>query len=127
MQVQLKKQLLELACEPYRPTGRFNYHWARGKLSGDPIFEALVTQSIFPHGARVLDLGCGRGLLAAWCLAAEQLAARGQWPSTLPTPPASLKDGRAHLIRSRISGTDIDLIGAPKPFVCSDAQAILWW
>lgn len=90
MQAKLKKQLLDLACEPYRPTGNFNYYWARGKLGGDPVFAALLEQNIFPPGARVLDLGCGRGLLAAWCLAAEQLAARGQWPTTLPTPPAGL-------------------------------------
>ena len=44
----------------------------------------------------------------------------------LYTPPARLKDGRAREIRARISGTDRDLIGAPRTFVCSDAQAILW-
>jgi len=44
----------------------------------------------------------------------------------LYTPPARLKDGRAHVIRARIADTDSDLGGAPRPFVCSDAQAILW-
>lgn len=41
-------------------------------------------------------------------------------------PRARLKDGRARVIRARISGTDRDLPGAPMPFVCSDTQAILW-
>ena len=90
MQNRLKKQLLDLACAPYRPTGRFNYHWARGKLAGDPIFAALIERRIFPDGARVLDLGCGRGLLAAWCLAAEQISVRGEWPAQLARPPAGL-------------------------------------
>ena len=86
MQADLKKRLLDLATAPYRPTGNFNYRWARGKLGHDPIFTALIEQSIFPDGARVLDLGCGRGLLAAWFLAAEQLAVQGDWPEAMAPP-----------------------------------------
>ncbi len=89
MQASLKKKLLDFATAPYRPTGRFNYHWARGKLGSDPIFAALLKRPILPDGARVLDLGCGRGLLAAWLLGAEQLAAQGEW-SECTTPPAGL-------------------------------------
>ena len=90
MQTSLKKRLLDLATEPYRGTGRFNYHWARGKLGSDPIFAALLERAILPDGARVLDLGCGRGLLAAWLLAAERLAAQGEWRDD-PPPPAGLR------------------------------------
>ena len=86
MQAKLKRKLLGLATAPYRTTGFFNYHWARGKLGHDPIFPALIEQSIFPDGARVLDLGCGRGLLAAWFLAAEQLAAKGGWKEEVHPP-----------------------------------------
>jgi SAM-dependent methyltransferase len=86
----LKHNLLNLACQPYKPTGRFNYYWARGKLGGDPIFAALLAQRSFPDGARVLDLGCGRGLLAAWMLGAERLAAQGEWPITQALPPTGL-------------------------------------
>lgn len=90
MQTSLKKKLLDFATEPYRPTGRFNYHWARGKLGGDPIFSALLTRPILPDDARVLDLGCGRGLLAAWLLGAERLAAQGEWNGRI-TPPRGLR------------------------------------
>lgn len=75
----LRQQLLEVACEPYRPVGFFHYHWARGKLGGDPIFTALLEQEILRQQTRVLDLGCGRGLLAAWFLAAERLTKASQW------------------------------------------------
>jgi SAM-dependent methyltransferase len=86
MQSNLRKRLLELASAPYRHTGQFNYRWARGKLQHDPIFAALIEQAVLPEGARVLDLGCGRGLLAAWFLAAEQLAERGLWCAPMPAP-----------------------------------------
>jgi len=90
MQSLLKERLVDLASRAYRSTGRFNYRWARGKLAHDPIFAALIEQSVFPDGARVLDLGCGRGLLPAWLLAAEQLAAQGDWPTAV-APPKGLR------------------------------------
>jgi SAM-dependent methyltransferase len=90
MLARLKRQLVDVATAPYRDTGVFNYRWARGKLSGDPVFPALLEHSAFPDNARVLDLGCGRGLLAAWFLAAEQLAGLSQWPEAVP-PPSGLR------------------------------------
>ena len=38
----------------------------------------------------MLDLGCGRGLLAAWLLAAEQMAAQGSWDAP-QAPPKALR------------------------------------
>jgi SAM-dependent methyltransferase len=58
----------------------------RGKLRGDPIFKALIEQSVFADDMCILDLGCGKGLLAAWLLAAEKLADAGQWLN--PMQPA---------------------------------------
>lgn len=83
-------QLLSTACAPYRPTGRMNFGWAQGKLKHDPMFMALLQQRVLPDGATVMDLGCGRGLLAAWCLAAERLAQRGQWTAPFE-PPRGLR------------------------------------
>ena len=42
---------------------------AGGKLRGDPVYAALLAQGLLAGRARVLDLGCGQGLLAAWLLA----------------------------------------------------------
>jgi SAM-dependent methyltransferase len=83
-------QLLSNACLPYRPTGRANFGWARGKLKNDPMFMALLERRVLPDGATVMDLGCGRGLLAAWCLAAERMAQQGEWQASF-APPQGLK------------------------------------
>lgn len=56
---------VEAAREPYRTAGRFAWFFARGKLRGDPVFRHLLERELIPEGSRVLDLGCGQGLLAA--------------------------------------------------------------
>lgn len=87
MSPRLRRQILDRATAPYFATGRFNYHWSRGKLGGDPAFPALIERQLLPDGGRILDLGCGRGLLAAWLLAAEQIVAAGEWSAETPHPP----------------------------------------
>ena len=38
---QARRALIGRASAPYRPSGRFAWHFARGKLSRDPGFTAL--------------------------------------------------------------------------------------
>ena len=61
----LPRPLLDAATAPYRQAGRFAYHFARGKLGGDPAFGMIVAAPWLRPGMRVLDLGCGQGLLAS--------------------------------------------------------------
>lgn len=72
------------ACEPYRAAGKWAWHWARGKLRHDPVFRALLERGDVPAGARVVDLGCGQGLLASLLQACADVQAAGQWPSEWP-------------------------------------------
>ncbi|HEY0721139.1 MAG TPA: class I SAM-dependent methyltransferase [Gammaproteobacteria bacterium] len=81
------KRLLDRATQPYRAGGRFAWYFARGKLSGDPVFAGLLELAAIPDGARLLDLGCGQGLLASWLGAARQLYEAGQWHDGWPAPP----------------------------------------
>jgi SAM-dependent methyltransferase len=80
-------RLLDAASAAYRPAGRFAYHFARGKLGGDPIFRSLLRQGLIPDRARILDLGCGQAVFAAWLLAARRLHDDGRWASDWPVPP----------------------------------------
>jgi 2-polyprenyl-3-methyl-5-hydroxy-6-metoxy-1,4-benzoquinol methylase len=82
--------LLDAACEPYRNAGLFAYHFARGKLRTDPVYRAILEFGLLLGRARVLDLGCGQGLLTAWLQAAERCYDRGSWPRAWPPAPHSL-------------------------------------
>lgn len=81
------KTLIDTATAAYRPAGRFAYHFARGKLGGDPVFVGLLERGLIPPKARILDIGCGQGLLASWLLSAHALHKQGKWPSGWPAAP----------------------------------------
>jgi SAM-dependent methyltransferase len=83
----LRRLLVDAAAERYSTAGRFAYHFARGKLAGDPVFGALLARGLVPDAARILDLGCGQGLLAAWLMAAEESHRAGDWCAGWPPPP----------------------------------------
>ena len=75
------------ASAPYRAAGHFAYHFARAKLTHDPVFEALLAQGLLSRRAVILDLGCGQGLLAALLLAARAASDSGAWPVHWPPSP----------------------------------------
>ena len=82
--------LVEAAASYFRGAGRFAWHFARGKLKGDPAFTALLSHGLLSGRTTVLDLGCGQGLLAAWLLAAHARHASDEpdaWPRGWPAPP----------------------------------------
>ena len=83
----LRTRLIAAAAAPYRAAGRFAWHFARGKLGGDPAFAGLLERGLIPDGERLLDLGCGQGLLASWLLAARTQHVAGNWPPAWPAPP----------------------------------------
>jgi len=116
-------QLFERASAPYRAAGRFAFHFARGKLRGDPAFPALLAQGWLAHSRRVLDLGCGQGLLFAWLLAARDCHAAGEWPAGWPPPPCC-----ESLIGIEMMGTDTrrarEAIGAAARFVEGDLRNV---
>lgn len=83
----LLAELVDAASASYRRPGAIAYHFARGKLRGDPIYHAILAQGLLAGRARILDLGCGPGLLGAWLRAAERCYRRGNWIESWPPAP----------------------------------------
>lgn len=82
-----RRDLLTAACAPYRRAGRFAWYFAKGKLGGDPIFFGLLEHGLIPDSRRLIDLGCGQGLLASWLRSARALYESGNWPAGWPAAP----------------------------------------
>ncbi|SPB13854.1 tRNA (cmo5U34)-methyltransferase [Caballeronia novacaledonica] len=83
--------LVETASRPYRAAGRFAWHFASAKLRHDPFFAHVLAHGLIPDDARILDLGSGQGLLAAWLVGAHAWhrdEAQRAWPARWPAPPA---------------------------------------
>jgi SAM-dependent methyltransferase len=87
MNTPIIQSLIASASAPYRAAGHIAWHFARGKLGGDPVFPALLEQGLVPDNARILDIGCGQGLLAAWLVAARTMRISGNWPAHWPAAP----------------------------------------
>ena len=91
------RELVAAASEPYQRAGRFAWHFARGKLRWDPVFSHLLARGLIAPRTRVLDIGCGQGLLASLLAAAAQAAREGRWPSDWAEAPIDV----------RVSGIDL--------------------
>jgi SAM-dependent methyltransferase len=78
------------ASAPHRRAGRFAWHFARGKLGRDPVFRALLQRGELPPRSRVVDIGCGQGLLASLLQACGDLDQAGRWPAAWPPAPYAL-------------------------------------
>ncbi len=116
--------LLDTACAPYRAAGRFAWHFARGKLSMDPVFRHLIEAGHIRPGARVLDIGCGQGLLASLLASTGAQARAGRWPASWPPAPAPALVTGVELMPRDVerARTALAPLGAQARFVCGDMR-----
>ncbi|HMS04909.1 MAG TPA: class I SAM-dependent methyltransferase [Burkholderiaceae bacterium] len=123
-----RRELAQAAAERYRSSGRFAWHFARGKLAGDPLFADLLRHGQLPPRARFLDLGCGQAVLASWLLAARERFARGGWPAHWPEPPELLSLTGYELMpadveRARLPFADEARVRIEQADICRQAYA----
>lgn len=113
--------LVDAASAPYRKADRFAWGFARGKLGFDPVFRHLMSQGLIAPRARVLDIGCGQGLLASLLRACTQLAQQGRWPSGWAAAPAAARVTGIELVLRDVERARASL-GAEAEFVCGDMR-----
>ena len=77
-------ELHAATCAPYRRSNRWAWHWARGKLALDPVFRGMLERGDLQPRARVLDIGCGQGLMASLLQGCAALQDSGRWPAAWP-------------------------------------------
>lgn len=120
------RHLHRQACHPYRHAGRFAWHFAQGKLGRDPVFRSLLERGELRPGARVVDIGCGQGLLASLLREVDRLDAAGHWPTAWPAAPAGTAYTGLELMPRDVQraesalAQDTATTRASARFVCAD-------
>lgn len=112
------------ACAPYRQGGKFAWHFARGKLGRDPVFRGMLERGDLSGRERVVDIGCGQGLLSSLLQACRDAGASGRWPANWPPAPAARSYLGIELMPrdvARAERATAALALAPR-FVCADMR-----
>lgn len=113
--------LVAAAALRYRPAGRGPYFFAKGKLGSDPVFAAILRQGLIPDNARVIDLGCGQGVLLTLLAVAQDPQYRQTWPSSLPPLPHGIVARGVDLRADAIEAARVAL-GRAAPVAVSDIR-----
>ena len=119
------RMLHDAASAPYRSAGRWAWHWARGKLGRDPVFRGMLERGDLPAQARVVDIGCGQGLVASLLQACADRQAAGLWPESWPVRASASAYTGIELMPKDVARAQRALQGlalAPR-FVCADMRS----
>jgi SAM-dependent methyltransferase len=115
--------LVDAASAPYRSAGRFAWHFARGKLGIDPVFRHLLQSGLIAPRSRVLDIGCGQGLLASLLRSCGEFERSGRWPGGWAAAPAGARVTGIELMPRDVARAQAAL-GSAAEFVCGDMRHV---
>ena len=107
--------LARRASDRYVATSITAWEFARGKLRGDPLYREALFGGWLPSGGRLLDVGCGQGLVLALLAEAERMSRDGAMPPGRRLPcfermvGVELRPHRARLARKAL-GSDADIV-----------------
>jgi uncharacterized protein (DUF2062 family) len=107
--------LARRASDRYVGTSITAWEFARGKLRGDPLYRETLFRGWLPSGGRLVDIGCGQGLMLALLAEARRLVVEGGSDAGTPVPRFERMVGierrahRARLARAAL-GRDADII-----------------
>lgn len=124
--------LREETARRYLDAGMAHWEFVRGKLRYDPLHMSLLRQGLLPSEGRLLDLGCGRGIVFSLVLAAREIARRGGYPADWAPPPHDLAfhgiEGRpktAAAARRALGGEAVIETGDLRTAAFPQADAVL--
>jgi uncharacterized protein (DUF2062 family) len=114
-------KLARAAADRYALTSITAWEFARGKLRGDPLYRDVLLGGWLPSGGRLLDIGCGQGLMLALLAEAEHCERGGVMTGTrLPRFDSmvgvELRPHRARIARAAL--------GADAAIIESDARTM---
>jgi uncharacterized protein (DUF2062 family)/2-polyprenyl-3-methyl-5-hydroxy-6-metoxy-1,4-benzoquinol methylase len=92
--------LARAAADRYVTTSITAWEFARGKLRGDPVYREVLLGGWLPSGGRLLDIGCGQGLMLALLAEAKRFDR---------LVGVELRPHRARLARAAL-GSDAEII-----------------
>lgn len=81
------RHLTRRAADRFLQSGITPWEFARGKLTGDPVYRHALLAELGGREGTLLDIGCGQGLLLALVAEAQDMAKAGTWPASHGAPP----------------------------------------
>ena len=83
--------LARAASRPFLLGGIYPWQFAQWKLRLDPVFLSLLRNGYLPDRGRLVDVGCGQGVLLGLLVAARERYLHGEWPPGWAPPPLNLE------------------------------------
>ena len=84
-------RLVDKAAARFLPLGVGSREFARAKVRNDPVYLGVLRNGVLPRQGRLLDLGCGVGLMLSLLAVAREQFERADWPAEWPEPPDRLE------------------------------------